>query len=104
MSAPFQPGDVVVCVDDRDCLNIRRGAVYRVAEVRCGYDIVSGESGAYGVVLAGVKTDPGYDTWHPIRFRKIDDEVSEDFREQMRSLGKRTPVLNPARHSRERVG
>ena len=49
MSAPFQPGDAVECIN--------ADVIYRPLCMS-------------------------------MRFRKIDDEVTEDFRQQMRSLGK----------------
>lgn len=104
MSAPFQPGDVVVCVDAEPlpysvipirC--IRVGGVYRVEAFNPKMlDRFSGEC-FDGVQLVGVVADTGTGWLGAYRFRKIDDDVTEDFREQMRSLGK------PARHSRERV-
>lgn len=106
MSAPFQPGDVVVCVDDRfrdgpDYVDFRnrvvRGRVYRVEYVAQFYD------GAWGVQLVGDGAGPT-SAWEADRFRKIDDEVTEDFREQLRSLKSPKPTLNPSRYSRERVG
>lgn len=104
MSAPFQPGDVVVCVDDSPDTRgnmvvarfLRRLAIYRVEW--CGLTTV----GVWGVQLFG---DPSTRSgaWAADRFRKIDDDVTEDFREQMRSLGKGKSVVNPSHHSQERV-
>lgn len=106
MIAPFQPGDVVVCVatgGEYDFVApvpfVSLRGVYRIG--RCGRcrDI-------WAVQLVG---DPnmaaypraGYPAFY---FRKIDAEVTEDFRQQLRSLKSPKPTLNPKRHSRERVG
>lgn len=112
MSAPFQPGDVVVCVDDRPSWSntpyqaehcrkhLRRGAIYRVVS------IVVAPSGDVGLGLSGIPNCPtpfGDTGWSAFRFRKIDDEVTEDFREQLRSLKSPKPTLTPSRHSRERA-
>jgi hypothetical protein len=96
MSAPFQPGDVVVCVDlsqDRngnvpETLRVRgKGAPYRVVWVgvnRAGRPIL----GLFGTP-AEPPGDQGYRHW---RFRKIDDEVTEEFREQLANLPVRERV------------
>lgn len=85
MSAPFQPGDVVVCVDNapNDDTNdpgplawlvLRR--VYRVRTVGLPFDCIH-------VVGDGLGRGAG---WQPHRFRKIDAEVTGEFREQLRKL------------------
>jgi hypothetical protein len=108
MSAPFQPGDVVVCVDDRPlrwgCIGnspvtpLRRGSFFRVTAIVW---TLEGDS----ILIDGERPHTclccdGESGWHPERFRKIDDEVEEVFREQMRALGKpkviEAPRLNPA--------
>lgn len=101
--APFEPGDVVVCVDasppriarsERMKALVRAvcrlGAVHRVADVRVAWGRRS--KGRTALVLQGIDSNPaaGFDAE---RFRKIDDEVTEEFRVQMRSLGK--PVTAP---------
>lgn len=89
----FQPGDVVVCVNllprggvqDRYASNLQRlsvGRHYRV--VSAGFC----PSGAQSVVLSGVRSDARNGQWWAGRFRKIDADTTEEFREQMRSLGK----------------
>jgi hypothetical protein len=93
VSAPFQPGDVVVCVDakpdarDPEAGHLVERKTYRVAVIgprdtdgslSVGFDCIPGSrpNTVYGFSVA--------------RFRKIDDEVNDAFREQMRAL--RTPV------------
>lgn len=114
MSAPFQPGNVVLCVDDRpgkvkrtllgECevvaSQLRRGSIYRVSKVG------PAPNGKVGVFIEGIPPLVAWDGELPFRsdrFRKIDDEVTEDFRQQLRSLKSPKPTLNPKRHSRERV-
>jgi hypothetical protein len=89
MSAPFQPGDVVVCVDDRQSPysphGLLRGAYYRIAGLRPPmYNSVINEK-CLGVELVAPESgNPnGYGAF---RFRKIDDEVTDEFRAQLRSL------------------
>lgn len=92
--APFQPGDVVVCVNDRAPrwnvplpFMVKRGRFYRVTEAfssALGNPLVllNGQRkmlNAHGTMTAG---------WAADRFRKIDDETAEEFRQQMRALGK----------------
>lgn len=95
MSAPFQPGDVVVCVDDRRSLDfycadqswtvsITRGAYYRVTGIVL---TIPGPA----LLLDGERPHTcsccdGENGWNPHRFRKIDDDVTEEFREQLRKL------------------
>jgi hypothetical protein len=110
MRAPFQPGDVVVCVDTLgpplEIWEPLLGAHYRIS--RCGPSAgpvwVGGERFRDDFIVSLVEEPANDDTgWAAKMFRKIDDEVSESFREQMRELGKPKdgPKLNPARHSRE---
>ena len=106
MSAPFQPGDVVECVKEFP-LHGPCGAPALHGE---WYPRVGGFYRCCGIDAEGFveldedpdKFNPDYG-WHRSHFRKIDDEVTPAFREQLRSLGKPKPVLNPERHSRERV-
>lgn len=105
MSAPFQPGDVVECIkefplhgpSDAPVLGgewyPRVGGFYRC----CGmdYDCVELEEDPD-------KFNPDFG-WNWSHFRKIDADVTEDFRQQLRSLKSPKPTLNPARHSRERA-
>ena len=108
MSAPFQPGDVVVCVDDRTSpgspiVRFKRGKEYRVRSVfltegRQRRHDIFGEV-VWGIVIAGFENKAAAAQ----RFRKIDEGVTEEFREQLRSLKSPKPTLNPSRHSRERV-
>jgi hypothetical protein len=89
MGAPFQPGDVVVCVDDRlgthgKCFSgewVSKGAHYRITVVYQNQ----------GVKLAGFQLD-GREWFSVRRFRKIDDEVTEEFREQLAKLPVRERV------------
>lgn len=94
MSA-FQPGDVVVCVDDRGPRNeptetptgwIVRGNHYRVE--KC-IDHVLGA----GVKISGVAVNR-FDWFYADRFRKIDDEVTEEFREQLRAIKSPAPCFD----------
>lgn len=89
MSAPFQPGDVVVCVDDaREALPgarwsrtpVRKGGIYRVLWCR-----QSAFPGVYAVRLTSDTADENAG-WRHTRFRPIDADVTEDFREQLRKL------------------
>lgn len=104
MSAPFRPGDCVVCVDDRPrgrhetsvIPPIREGDVDRIIWV------VIDPDGEWGVKLAMHRPSPGYDGFAAWRFRKIENDTGFDFREQIRAKPVR-PVLNPSRHSREMV-
>jgi hypothetical protein len=82
--APFDVGDVVVCVDDRPGKHgiaparIRKGATYRVEDI---------SPLGRGVTLRGVDASPAW-WFRADRFRKIDADTTEEFREQLRSLGK----------------
>jgi len=91
MSAPFQPGDVVVCVDNKPATSMQNplppvslGSVHRVSwcgvttdaddgRLRCGVNLDEG--------IACIWTRPA--EW----FRRIDGEVTEDFRSMLRTLG-----------------
>lgn len=100
MRAPFEPGDVVVCVDDRlppdpyrelpPGMPLRRGRVYRVTFVHA-----PDAAGNFGVELAGVDA-PDTPNWAPafahVRFRKIDDKEYPDVLERLKALGKREGV------------
>lgn len=96
---PFNVGDVVVCVDAisppvnvlpgdeglvaKGLAFLSNGRCYRIKGLSSIWPV--------GIHLQG---DPlGHRAcYNHCRFRKIDDGVSEDFRHQMRSLGKREPV------------
>jgi hypothetical protein len=86
VSKPFEPGDVVVCL--RGCTTIdgsdttRQGAIYRVSD--CRFNTRWEE---WGVWLAGMNCGLWFG-YKAARFRKIDADTTEDFRQQMRSLGK----------------
>jgi hypothetical protein len=97
MSAPFAPGDVVVCVDaspariamsDKGKQLVARyckvDAVYRVEAVRLS---LGRRPGKLCLKFVGIDSEP-YAGFSASRFRKIDDEVSEDFRQQLKSLSK----------------
>ena len=114
MSAPFQVGDAVVCVDDSACrccgmdLPARKGRYYHVEATQRGFNNILNEY-ITSLVLRGVPTTGlgRHSGWglNAARFRKIDDEVTEEFREQLRSLNPPKPILNPSRHlSHEGVG
>jgi hypothetical protein len=91
MSAPFQPGDVVVCVDnapDRRCQRpellawLAVGRHYRVRTTGLPFDCIHVNGDGLSML----------EGWQPHRFRKIDDEVTEEFREQLANLPVREPV------------
>ena len=96
MKAPFEVGDVVVCVDELgpnlESWEPKFNTHYRIVEcVEAGPPIW--EDGAsfaddWGVVLV---EDPRNDDtlWPAKMFRKIDSEVTEAFRRKMRSLTKK---------------
>jgi hypothetical protein len=100
MSAPFEPGDVVVCVEDKPCpvygpVGIRKGAYYRVDAVMHGRDRNT------GYVATGCKVSPDdHPMWHNVvRFRKINDEQIPEVLEAILSCKKPgRPALNPSRH------
>ncbi|KTF68656.1 hypothetical protein ACNFJ7_02060 [Sphingomonas sp. HT-1] len=101
MSAPFEPNDVVVCVDDGACgcgcgddTGLRIGRSYRIFAVE---DVSFWwPEDPWNVILCNFDhTGPHHPDGASLgarRFRKIDDEVTEEFREQLRKL----PVLEPA--------
>lgn len=86
MSAPFEVGDVVVCVDDRvgdngKCSSgewIARGQIYRVSMIMPSVD---------GVKLRGFRLAEN-EWFRGRRFRKIDDEQIPEVLERLKSLGK----------------
>lgn len=100
MSAPFQPGDVVVCVDASAPSQYWRkrshrfplalGSIWRVRGTGLS------ETGEEGIYLFGYR-GPIYDRTkreaplRPDRFRKIDDEVTDEFRQALKSLKSPTP-------------
>lgn len=99
MSEPFQFGDVVVCVDrDEGMITpisqawVRLGAVYRIVCCEIGDNELTGEE-LWCVTLDGdpeniIDPDGAYPAaW----FRKIDDDVTDEFREALRQLPVKTP-------------
>ena len=88
MSAPFAPGDVVVCVDDRDIpgtfpCGLRKGAAYRIE--RCSF---AGDGTPVVDVGLNIENDRE-EFWHLARrFRKIDDERYPEVLERLKSLSK----------------
>lgn len=107
MSAPFQPGDVVEAVGaPRDQYPGYQYAASKPAGRKvCRVLSCVGpyRLGVWGVTVTGI---PGF--WGHVCFRKIDDEVTDDFRQRLKSLPKQRERigLNPARHDaykRERV-
>lgn len=92
MSAPFEPGDVVVCIrlDSQDEYGFMKvGGIYRVTIVEVG-DLSGVEE--WGIDVQGDPEEDSDTLWPAVNFRKIDEEVTPAFREQMRSLGKQEPV------------
>jgi hypothetical protein len=108
MSAPFKPGDVVVVVYQKDGVHaapgiprIPKGSIHRVADVY-GCDFWA------AVVVngwpSGHVSPIGNDGWDARSFRKIDDEVTEDFRARLRTLNPPEPASPlPAGHLRAPV-
>jgi len=100
VSAPFQPGDCVECIDASPrggaIIPIHKflvqGAVYLVSDV---IDHNNKHDG-WSLRLAGIPVPDPMEGWNYRRFRKIDDDATEDFREQLRSPGNG----EPSRHSR----
>lgn len=100
MSAPFKSGDVVVCVDDRGCrccgdpVPVSKGAIYRVVDLWLSK--TDGQE-RWAVVLANVPLPqthaPGINA---ARFRKIDDEVTEEFVAELRRLSAPKEVVHDA--------
>lgn len=83
MSAPFQPGEVVECLDASPIpggawSNLAEGRLYRVT--KC----IRNDQGEYGVLIRGVLCNATYGFW-PDRFRKIAGlgRNGFDFREMM---------------------
>lgn len=91
MSTPFQPGDCVICVyagpnhDGGIPADIVEGAVYRVDH--CFLHLHSAHMLVALVGNVNFVDETG--AYLASRFRKIDDEVTESFRQQMRSLCKK---------------
>jgi hypothetical protein len=111
MSAPFAPGDVVVCEDARPCAFYPeatvpvQGAVYRIVQARDFHDPNTGNT-AFAVQLdrdnCVLRGKVGW--YNHNRFRKIeapDTEVARRIKAAKPAPAK--PSLNPARHSRERA-
>lgn len=93
MSEEFKVGDVVVCVDDRDntyfqghgnaSCYVTRGRHYRVA----GLSYPAPRSGKPRMKLAGAVDPDGHlVNLRCNRFRKIDADVTEEFRSTLRKL------------------
>lgn len=95
MKAPFESGEVVVCVDDRTSKQIitsrhtilRKNSVYRVS------DVWRYSESEFYVLIDGEERHKvkGYSVlggWSHKRFRKIDEDVTEDFRKLLASLPK----------------
>lgn len=97
MSAPFAPGDVVVCVDDRPgkvrwcpegdlqtvSSGLRRFSTYRVDR------IAPAPCGDIGLTLVGIAPPVAWDgelPFNPNRFRKVDDEQYPEVLERLKSL------------------
>lgn len=94
---PFDVGDVVVCVDasprDIPCfvpINhlLAEGGQYRISDIVDHGDDRDG----WSLLLCGVPVPDPMDGFNYRRFRKIDDGVTDKFRHQMRSIGKRSTV------------
>lgn len=92
MSAPFAPGDVVVVVprpvrgaspnvryiqSPRSRLKV--GSYHRIQGVFRCFDV-------WAVRLCGVEPSPGSKGFPADRFRKIDDEVTDEFKAHLREL------------------
>jgi hypothetical protein len=103
MSAPFEPGDVVVCVGtNMKCppnahytgVNaLAKGRHYRVTSIWLGV------SGVYGVRLAGFPHATEASGCPAPLFRKINDEQYPEVLEAILSCKKpERPALNPSRH------
>ncbi|RYG87627.1 MAG: hypothetical protein EON59_06865 [Alphaproteobacteria bacterium] len=96
MSAPFNVGDVVVCVDaaprswniPAQVVNLRRLAVGRYYRVAGLGAVVRTSSPS--LFLEGLRAvnEPYGVGWAADRFRKIDDEQIPEVLEILRSLGK----------------
>lgn len=105
MSAPFKPGDCVECIDAGPSEEgytppeLIQGAHYTVFAV--GED----PFGQPGVFLDEQDSRGFAGGYLAYRFRKIDDEVTEDFRARLRTLNPPEPVdaSSPAGHLRAPV-
>lgn len=102
MSAPFQPDDVVVCIDASPCSSgspfpLRRGSIWRIRQARYA------DLWGWGVNLFGEPAlPPGKMGFRADRFRKIDDEQIPEVLERLKAIGKpKVKTLDPSRHSRE---
>lgn len=97
MSAPFQPGDVVVCVDDSPCgcgcgddSGLANGHVYRVGEmVNVAFHY---PDDPWNVFLLNFDHSgphhPHGESLGAHRFRKIDDEQYPEALAAIRAIGK----------------
>lgn len=97
MKAPFEAGDVVVCVGStsNDPLAPKRmrsdgappkGTAHRVLDVVFFL-------GEWGVVVSGYPSAHPTRAWIHSAFRKIDADVTEDFREMLRKLPVKGKVI-----------
>jgi hypothetical protein len=90
MSAPFQPGDCVECIDAKpDALDpkanlLKEAAIYRVARVGIRED---GEAAVafHAIPIPGTQGKRGY-AFCVRRFRKIDDEQYPEVLAMLRNL------------------
>jgi hypothetical protein len=98
MSAPFEPGDVVVCVDVTPHRkfgppDLKLGAYYRVT------DYIDPPGLGAVVRVAGADHSPAFGGFRAQRFRKINDEQYPEVLEAILSCKKpERPALNPSRH------
>lgn len=95
MSAPFQPGDVVVCVNARPCPCYpeatvpKQGALYRVTEAQDFHDPNTDQREFCVRVDRDNCVYRGKVGWYAHwRFRKIDDEEYPLVLERLKALGK----------------
>lgn len=93
MSAPFAPGDVVVAVYEDVCPVHMGDPHYDTTMIGQHFRIRDIEIVGACVGYVDIGDGNGCD-WCAGTFRKVDDEVTEDFRERLKSLS--TP--------KERVG
>ena len=95
MTPPFSPGDLVEVIDARPRAwhepkdhHIAKGDVMTVDAFSRAFPLGWGFPNAF-VRVRGRRGKVAQ--WDAYRFRKIDDEVTEEFREQLRTI--RTPAL-----------
>jgi hypothetical protein len=93
VSAPFQPGDVVVCVDDgpNPFGGLQHGLrVRQCYRIEAAFDDIRVQLPL--VLVFGRRSLDHTGAYLASRFRKIDAEVTEAFREQLRKLPVRERV------------